>query len=97
MKDELLTLYQYHAWLLVPWPINANQVGSKSICKTKHKEDGSIDRFKPYFVAKRFTQIFSVDFAETCSPATRLVIALVVRSHWVIKQLHAQNTFLHGH
>lgn len=85
---------------LVPWPHNANVIGSKWVHKTKYREDGIIDRLKPHLVAKGYTQVPDIDFDETFSlvikPTTVwLVLVLAISSKWLIKQLDVRNDFLH--
>lgn len=62
---------------------------------------GSLERLKALLVAKGYTQISEIDFAETFSPVIRpttfrtmLTIALVHER--AIRQLDVKNTFLHG-
>nr|CAN64533.1 hypothetical protein VITISV_035920 [Vitis vinifera] len=52
-------------------PPSINIVDSKWIYHIKTKEDGTIDRFKACLVAKGFSQISRVDYAETFSPVVR--------------------------
>ena len=88
-------------WDLVPRPLGINIVGSKWIYQIKTKEDGTIDRFKASLIAHGFTQMFGVEYDETCSPIVRpttirLVIFLSLSLNLKIRQFEVTNTFLHG-
>lgn len=101
MYDELDALHHNKIQDLVPRPSNANIVGCRWVFKTKLKLDGSLDCLKAKLVAKGFSQVEGLDFAETFSlvikPATiRLVLSLALVCGQPIKQLDVQNAFLHG-
>lgn len=69
--------------------------------KTKHKPDGSIDRFKARLVAKGFTHAYGIDYKKTFAPAAKLNIIRVLLSiatnlDWSLFQLDVLNTFLNG-
>lgn len=98
MHDELTALHG--TWTLVPRNSSLHVIGSKWVFKTKLKADGSLDRYKARLVAKGYNQIKGVDFYNTFSPvikptSIRLVLTLVVQSHWHIRQLDVKNAFLH--
>jgi hypothetical protein len=46
-------------------------VTSKWICKIKHATDGSVEKYKEIFVARRFPQIEGVVYDETFDPVSR--------------------------
>ncbi|KAL9408899.1 hypothetical protein AB3S75_047312 [Citrus x aurantiifolia] len=101
MKEELQALHQNQTWVLLSRPNNVNVIGSKWVYRIKYREDGTIDRYKARLVAKGFTQVLGVDFDETFSPVIKattihLILAIVVSSKWLIKQLDLRNAFLHG-
>ena len=87
MQEEIDALHSSNTWVLVPRPSNINVVGSKWVARIKYKEDGSIDRYKARLVARGFTQVPGVDYAETFSPVVklatiRLVLALSISLNW---------------
>ena len=59
-------------WELVPKPANRKIISGKWHFVVKHGADGEILKYKARYVAKGFTQIFGVDYNETCSPTVRL-------------------------
>lgn len=77
---------------LAPHPTNTNVVGFKWVYIIKYREDSSSDRFKAKLVAKGFAQVLGIAFNEIFNPIVkstiiRLILALVVSSKWIIKQL----------
>jgi histone deacetylase 1/2 len=55
MAEELSALSQKNTWTLVPRPPGKNIVGGKWIFKTKHRLDGSVEKYKARLVARGFT------------------------------------------
>jgi len=72
MDDEINALVQTGTWEFVDLIIGKQTVGCKWMYKTKHKADGSIERFKTRLVAKRFTQQEGIDFREFFSPVAKV-------------------------
>jgi len=55
MDDEINALVQTETWEFADLPIGKQTVGCKWVYKSKHKDGGSINRFKSRLVAKGFT------------------------------------------
>lgn len=101
MVEEHTTLQDAGTYSLVDPDPSYNAVGCKWVYKIKHKDDGTIDKFKSRLVTKGFHQQEVIDFTETFSPVAkpitiRLILSLAVNFDWQIKQLDVSNAFLHG-
>ncbi|CAM8936114.1 unnamed protein product [Rhodiola kirilowii] len=101
MEAEFDALSRNQTWVLVPRPPNTNIIGSRWIFKTKHRPDGTIDKFKARLVARGFTQQQGLDYQETFSPVVkpatiRLVLSIAVSRGWCLRQIDVDNAFLHG-
>jgi hypothetical protein len=101
MSEEFSAISQTNTWTLVPCPPGTNIVGSKSIFKTKHCPDGSIEKHKARLVARGFTQQLGIDydfnFSSVVKPATiRLVLSIDFSHGWALCQVDVSNVFLHG-
>lgn len=60
-----------------------------------------MDRLKALLFIKGYTQVIGIEFDKTFGPVIKpttiqLVLALVISSKWLIKQLDIQNAFLHS-
>jgi len=67
----------------------------------KCKQDGSIERFKAWLVAKGFDQRSGVELTETFSlviksSTIRVVLAFSVHFNWCVRQLDVSNAFFRG-
>ncbi|XP_022631718.1 uncharacterized protein LOC111240603 [Vigna radiata var. radiata] len=101
MQAEFDALHHNNTWELVSRSSTQNLVGCKWVFRIKRHLDGSIDRYKACLVAKGFHQRPGWDYTETFSPVVklvtiRIVLTLVVRQGWSIRQLDANNAFLQG-
>ena len=71
MDEEMQALVSHGTWELVNRPPGASVVSCKWVFIVKYKPDGSVDRYKARLVARGFTQVYGVDYAETFSRVGR--------------------------
>ena len=50
----------------------------KWVFTVKYKSDGTVERYKTHLVAKRFTQMYGIDYQETFAPIAKLSTILVL-------------------
>lgn len=101
IRDELRSLIQARTWRYVTKPVTANLVGCKWIFKLKRDKDGNITKFKARLVARGFTQVYGIDYAETYAPVARyssirLIIALAAHYNWELHQMDVKTAYLNG-
>ena len=101
MDEEMQALVSRGKWELVNHPPGASVVSCKWVFTVKYKSDGSVDRYKARLVARGFTQVYGVDYAETFSPVARfnsirVILSLVVNQSWQLCQRDVKNAFLYG-
>ena len=87
---------------MVSRPVDQNVVGTRWVFKNKLNADGKIVRNKARLVAKRYIQIFGVDFKESYAPVARLEaihLLLTYAASRKIKlyQMDVKSTFLNGY
>jgi len=86
-------------WELVDLPQGKDIIGVKWVYKTKHKMNGSIERYKAGLVVKGYSQKLGIDYIETFAPIARLdtisiVLEITCQFKWKIFQLDVKPTFL---
>ena len=89
MIKEYQSIMKNDIWDVVPRPEGNSVVTSKWIYKIKHAVDGSIEKYKARFVARRFSQKEGVEYEETFAPVARYtsiksVLALAIVMKWKI-------------
>lgn len=80
-SNEIDSLCQNKAWVLIDLPWGARPIDCKLIFKRKLNPDGSIDKYSARLVAEMFTQKENVDYFDifahiTRIPSTGVLIAL---------------------
>lgn len=101
MRNELQSLMKARTWRYVQKPATANLVGCKWVYKIKRDKDGNIGKFKARLVARGFTQVYGVDYAETYAPVARyssirLILALAAHYNWELHQMDVKTAYLNG-
>lgn len=102
MTAEITAMEQNNTWTLTSLPHGHKPIGCKWVYKIKHCSNGTIERYEARLVANGYTQQKGLDYHETFSLTTKIVIvrcllAIVAARHWPLHQLDVQNAFLHGH
>ena len=84
-------------WDLIELSYGVKTPRCKWVFKTKKDSQGNIERHKGRLVAKGFTQREGIDYTETFSPVSRLVImTLVAHFDLELHQMDVKTTFLNG-
>jgi hypothetical protein len=101
MVEEYDSIVKNSVWDIVPRPIDKSVVGSRWIYKVKQDADGSVEKYKARFVARRFSQIEGIDYGETFAPVARYssirsILALSTQMGWRIHQMDVKTAFLNG-
>jgi hypothetical protein len=71
MVEEYASIMKNDVWEMVPRPKGKPVIGSRWIYTIKHTVDGSVEKFKARFVAKRFSQKEGIDYDKTFAPVAR--------------------------
>ncbi|KAL0394937.1 UNVERIFIED_CONTAM: Retrovirus-related Pol polyprotein from transposon TNT 1-94 [Sesamum latifolium] len=98
-EARMSSMAKNNVWELVDLPARRKTIGNKWVLKVKHKEDGSIDKFKARRMAKGYTQREGIDYEETFSPVVRFTsVRLILVAHLDLKlfQMDVKTAFLNG-
>ena len=92
-EEEMKSMKEREVWDLTDLPPNRKPIAGRWVFVKKN--DSWI---KAWFVAKRLTQVFGIDFEETFSPVARfetvwLLLALTALEDWEIEGLDVKTAF----
>ena len=94
--------HEHHGtWILVKAPKGINLVDGRWVLVRKRNADGSIERYKAWWVAKGFKQVHGIDYEEVFAPTyrmatIRLVCALAAHYGLTLYSLDVTAAFLNG-
>jgi hypothetical protein len=102
--DEIKSLQDLKVFVLVPQtklPHGHQTLKGKLVCKKKHDDTGCVVHYKVHYVAKGFTQCYSIDYDKTTAPTVHLesfqtILHLAASLNWDIWQFDINTAFLHG-
>ena len=101
MDLKLKALISNSTWTETVLLKDANLVLSRWIFDIKYIPTGKIKHFKTHLVARRFSQIYGVDYGETFASTVhtdsiRLLLTLAAINDWEIHQINISNTFINS-
>lgn len=101
MEAELDSIEENETWELVDLPEGMKKIGVKWVYKTKMNERGEVDKFKARLVAKRYSQVYRVDYDEVFAPVARwdtirMLLAEAAKRKLTVLQLDVKSSFLHA-
>ena len=99
--DEYHSIMKNDVWEIVPRPEGKPVMTSRWLYKLKHAADGSVEKYKAMFVARRFSQVEGVDSDETFAPVARYtsikgLISIAAKMGWKIHQMDVKTAFING-
>lgn len=71
MVDDYDSIIKNNVLEVVPRPMDKSVVTSRWIYKVKQAKNGSVEKQKAIFVARRFSQVEGIDYDETFLPIAR--------------------------
>eukprot|EP00253_Pinus_taeda_P035845 PITA_35845 len=101
MVEEYDSIMWNSVWDVIPRPGDKSMVSSRWLYKVKRVADGSVEKQKERFVARGFSQVEGIDYAETFAPIARYssirsMLALSAQMGWKIHQMDVKTTFPNG-
>ena len=92
MQDELKSLSETNKRTLVERPKNKNVIPGKWVHKVKTKANGSIEKYKARYVAKRLKRIEGSDYSETFAPTSKQESFRLILS---LRQMDVKSAYWH--
>ena len=101
MQEEFQQFIRLEVWELVERPDGVFVIGLKWIWKNKLDAEGTVIRNKSRLVAKGYSQMEGLDFAESFAPvarheAVRIFLAYAAHRNMVVFQMDVKTAFLNG-
>jgi len=100
MQEEFKALMHNGTYILVPLLQGRKPIGAQWLYKVKLHTNGSINHYKARWVAKGFTQRFSINYNSTFSPVVQiknlqLLLTFTNTHNLKIHQVNINTAFLH--
>lgn len=88
-------------WELASPPTDCELVGCRWIFSIKYLPDGTIERLKARLIAKRYSQMYGINYFGTFSSVARLnfiriLISVAINMNWLLYQHLVKNAILYG-
>jgi hypothetical protein len=101
MGSKIDTLWCVGTWATVLHLTGKNIIGCKWVYCIKWKADGTVDKYKVWLVACRFTQIYGVNYFNTFLPVAKLVsicmiFIIMAQLNWEIESFDFNGMYLNG-
>ena len=101
MKDEINAMHNNNAWTLCDLPPGRKCISTKWVFKIKRDGNNKFERFRACIVARRFSQVFGINFDKTYAPVVRIDTVrhlFAVRAFYNLHILHAdaKTAFING-
>lgn len=74
----IIAMQENKTYCIVSLPMEKTPIGCRWVYKIKYNHDGTIDRYKARLVGNEYNQQHGIDYDETFSPVTKLVVVRVV-------------------
>nr|GEV03250.1 retrovirus-related Pol polyprotein from transposon TNT 1-94 [Tanacetum cinerariifolium] len=99
--EELNQFKRLDVWELVPHPDNIKLLTLKWLRKNKLDEEQTVIKNKSRLVVRGYRQEEGIDYKKSFAPvsrmeATRIFLAYVVHTWFMVYQMDVKTTFLHG-
>ena len=101
MQDKLGMFEKIGLYKEVKCPCDCKVIDSEWGYKIKWGPNGEIEKYKAQLIAKGFTQIHRIDYANTFVPVTKFatihaLLALTAKYNLKIHQMNMKSAFLNG-